>query len=224
MRFAYVTVLLAGCSLYFDGGNADDDPCLTDVAPPAYTERLVNPDTLACQGFSQPTCDDTCGPCPLAGAGQIYIPAWGRCDSTCLGLDEATCEKRTDCRVARQGALYFANQPDSFMGCYPTGTLGGGTSGSCTGLDAESCSNLNFCASVYEGNPDNCGGAANFEACNGARFVQCVPEAAHLAGTCAPAACRVIPPSCPYDTTPGVENGCYTGACLPNQYCAVAVN
>lgn len=213
-------VLLPACQLYFtDDDDDDDDPCLY---PPQGTipQRLVNPESLACQTFTQPTCDDQCGPCPLAGA--IYIPPWGECSSPCVGLDETACMADDQCRVARSYSNYYTpwTGVDDFMGCYPLNTGPVPDVQRCEGLDAEQCAWQSDCTALYDGAPGQCSGVAP-EACIGAQFRECIPAARTDPGECAPAACRQAPPACPSGTTPGVADSCYTGACIPNDFCEV---
>lgn len=226
MRLASLVVTLLvvpACQLYFTGGDdADDDPCDRLVGQPAFSQRLVNPETLACQTFTQPTCDDQCGPCP---GGAIYIPPWGECTSPCVGLSETACMADSQCRVARSYGTYYENQSsiDDFMGCYPLNTGPSPDVERCEGLDAEQCAWQSDCSSLYEGAPGQCNAFAP-EACFGAQFRECITETRTDPGECVPAACRSLPPACPSGTTPGVANGCWTGACIPNAYCAIAAN
>ena len=215
--------LVPACQLYFTGGDdtGDDDPCDGPVIQEGYSQRLVNPDTLACQTFTEPPCNAECGPCP---AGAIYIPPWGLCDSPCLGLSESQCIASAECRVARSYADYYRSDAtiDDYMGCYP---LNMGTPPEverCEGLDAEQCAWQSDCTALYDGAPGQCNAFAP-EQCIGAQFRQCIPEARTEPGECVPAACRQAPPACPSGTTPGVANNCYTGACIPNALCAATL-
>lgn len=215
------TLLVPACQLYFTDDD-DDDPCLY---PPAYSspapQRLLNPETLACETFTQPyPCDSQCGPCPLAGA--IYIPPWGDCNSPCVGLDEDSCMANTQCRVARSYSDYYSpwTGADDYMGCYPLNTGPVPDVQRCEGLDAEQCAWQSDCTALYDGAPGQCNGLAP-EACIGAQFRQCIPAALTDPGECTPAACRVVEPDCPSGTTPGVSNSCYTGACIPTEFCEV---
>ncbi|MGE3768884.1 MAG: hypothetical protein AB7L94_41920 [Kofleriaceae bacterium] len=221
MRLASIVVTLAlvpGCQLWFNGGDdADDDPCVRPAIAEGYSQRLVNPDTLACQTFTQPTCDHQCGPCP---GGAIYIPPWGECASPCIGLSESACMADSQCRVARSHDDYYSQWTgvDDYMGCYPLNTGPAPDVERCEGLDAEQCAWQSDCTALYDGEPGQCN-AFTPEACIGAAFRQCIPEARTDPGECTPAACRQVPPSCPSGTTPGVANSCYTGACIPTQLC-----
>ncbi|MFN0252513.1 MAG: hypothetical protein ACKV2T_36890 [Kofleriaceae bacterium] len=217
MRFAWIATLalVPACQLYFLGGDDEPETCdRPTVAGPQF--RLVNPDTLACETFSQPGCDYACGPCP---GGAIYIPPWGACDSPCIGLSESACMADEQCRVARSYSDYYESSPiDDFMGCYPLNTAPSPAVQECDGLDAEQCAWQSDCTALYSGAPGQCN-ALTPEQCIGAQFEQCIPEERTDPGHCRPAACRQATPDCPTGTTPGVDNYCYTGACIPNQYC-----
>jgi len=224
MRALVLALLLSGCRLVFTGGDDTVDVC-DQPLPGIPAERLVNPSTLACQSFQQPSCDPACGPCP---GGAIYVPPWGRCDSPCIGLAEGACMQDSTCRVARNYDDYYTNadpatpsdESGSFMGCFPLTNLPPGIvlDGCDDQPDGERCSLRSDCTALYRGMVGSCG-FASLEACPGAEFVQCIPEAEAVAGTCGPAACAMPPPTCPAGTTPGVASGCWTGACIPSAFC-----
>ncbi len=221
MRFALIATLaiLPACQIYFNGDD-DDDPCDRPIIQEGYSHRLVNPDTLACQTFTQPGCDEACGPCP---AGAIYVPPWGECSSPCVGLSESACLADDQCRVARSYNDYYApySTADDYMGCYPLNTGPAPDVERCEGLDAEQCAWQSDCSALYDGAPGQCNAFAP-EQCIGAQFKECITETRTEAGECVGASCRQAPPSCPSGTTPGVANGCYTGACIPFQFCPIA--
>ena len=222
MRFASIVATLAlvpACQLYFTGDDSgDDDPCVYAAAiQPGYPQRLVNPESLACQTFVQSSCDDECGPCP---GGAIYIPPWGECNSPCVGMSESACMADSQCRVARSHSEYYSQSADDFMGCYPLDTGPAPDVERCEGLDAEGCAWQSDCTALYEGTPGQCNAFAP-EQCFGAQFQQCITESRTDPGECAPASCRQATPTCPTGSTPGVANGCYTGACIPNDFCEV---
>ena len=207
-----VVLVAPACQIYFD--NDDDNDRCDLVGAPEPALRLVNPETLACQTFSQPTCDEECGPC---AQGAIYVPPWGECSSSCVGLSESACIANSACRVARGRDDYYGNL-DDYMGCYPLGTQPAPDVERCEGLDAEQCSLQADCSALYDGAPGQCT-ALTPEQCAGARFRECIPESEVNAGTCDQAACRAEPPSCPTGTKPGVYNGCWSGACIPTALC-----
>lgn len=223
MRFASIIVGLAlvpSC-IFFEhgsGGGGGDDVCVqpaTDV--PAFSQRLVNPETLACQTFTQPTCDPQCGPCP---GGAIFVPPWGECASPCVGLSESACMADTQCRVARSFSDYYGRIPgvDDFMGCFPLNTGEPPDVQRCEGLDAEQCAWQSDCSALYDGAPGQCNAFAP-EQCIGAQFKECITESRTDPGECTFATCDAVGPNCPSGTTAGILNGCYTGACIPNALC-----
>jgi hypothetical protein len=192
------------------------EPCAYDIAAaePA-PERKINPETLTCEEFAWgSSCNDACGPCPQTGAGAAqYIPPWGHCESECSDLDEAQCRDAAACRIARDWTAFYEGQP-SFEGCYerPIYEAGDPLPALCEYQDAEQCSRHAECAGLYRMNASVSIGAPR------ADFQGCVDEA-QVAGTCTPATCRQVAPTCPASTTPGVANGCWTGSCIPNAFC-----
>jgi hypothetical protein len=229
MRLASIVATLAlvpACQLYFTGDDTgDDDPCDTPVPQPSYSQRLVNPETLACETFSQPTCNEQCAPCAAEGAGAIYLPPWGACSSPCIGMSESACMADDQCRVARSYGDYYRHSAgvDDFMGCYPLDTGPAPDLERCEGLGAEQCATQSDCTALYDGAPGQCNAFAP-EQCIGAQFRECITETRTDPGECYPAACRQATPACPGGTTPGVANSCYTGACIPNAFCELAGN
>nr|MBA3818940.1 hypothetical protein [Deltaproteobacteria bacterium] len=152
-RFAIATLfLLAGCDLYFDGG--DDPPCAyggeKELAP-AYEQR--NPQTGQCEQFGGGGCDERCGPCPAydtsgASGDQAAQPDWGSCYSQCEALDESSCVVTAGCRAAYTD---FPNEDRSpeFRGCWATALSGPVQGGGCVGLDAHACSRHDDCSAYY---------------------------------------------------------------------------
>jgi hypothetical protein len=204
-------VVCSGCTLYLSG---DDHPpvCSTTTLEPAPAS-LVDPSTLACELIHYPgVCPPGCA-CPATGAG-AEIPSWGSCDSPCRKLDEQACGADPTCRIARDWASYYENRP-SFVGCYPTDTQTI-IAERCEPLDAWGCSRDHNCMALYESTPNDCA------TCAQEQFQECIP-AGQRAGSCGLVTCRAVGPTCPTGTTPGVENGCYTGACIPTQFCAPGV-
>lgn len=126
----------------------------------------------------------------------------------------------SQCRVARSYRDYYEQnqEVDDFMGCYPLNTGPSPDVQRCEGLDAEQCAWQSDCTALYDGTPGQCNGLTP-EQCLGAQFQACITESRVDPGTCEGAACRQAEPSCPSGTTPGVANGCYTGACIPNTFC-----
>jgi hypothetical protein len=203
MRSFVILVLLGGCALY---GHQPE--CETPVMSPEPL-MLVNPETLACQSFGQPTpCNSVCGPCLTSG---IAFPTWGRCDDPCRNLDESTCAAAPTCRVAREWSAYYGGG-NSFIACYPLDQTFDELA-PCKGLAAQGCSEHAGCTALYE--LPKCDSLQ----CNDAAFKECIPEV-QVAGTCTGTTfCDIVSPTCPTGTTPGVANGCYTGSCIPNALC-----
>jgi hypothetical protein len=59
-------------------------------------------------------------------------------------------------------------------------------------------------------------------ACN-RQFAVCVPEGQSPGKCSGPVTCDATGPSCPSNTTPGILNGCFTGACIPLSLCEVSI-
>ena len=197
MTRVLVLALLGGCILHT---SSADDQC-TNLEPAPV--MLVDPVTLACEAFQTgPRCP--CGvACPVAS---IPLPSWGACDSPCRALDAPACAASTECRIALDWSKHYTTGSD-FLGCYPLDT--NHTTLSCGGLDAQACSTAAGCSALYELTSGT------------TAFKECIPEG-QLAGSCTEAAtCTTPPPACPSNTMAGVANGCYTGACIPDQFCPV---
>jgi hypothetical protein len=146
---ALVTLLLAGCNLFFDD---DKDPPCYDVAngkgAPIADLQYRNPETGQCESFGNPyPCDDRCGPCPATGEDQA-IPDWGSCYSQCEGLAENDCIAATGCFAAYTDFPTQDRAP-MFRGCWQTAPSGP-VSGACTGLDAQQCSRHDNCSAHYD--------------------------------------------------------------------------
>jgi len=215
-RLALLILITSGCTLYFETG--DDQPPPT-CSTPFTTVNLVDPATLQCETFSEP------GPCPpgcscpvingVNGSRIAAQPTWGSCDSSCEKLDEASClASDSNCRVARDWARYYENDPNSFIGCFPLDQIQDvGDPVACEGRDAESCTRGSFCTALYQAIPNDCAGCADEQ------FQECIPTG-QKAGVCnGPTACDIASPPCPTGTEPGTDGVCYTGACIPEQFC-----
>ena len=189
--------------------------CLNSTAPPkcneaaGQSEQLVDPSSLTCETFSLDTCDDACGPCPAIA--EPAPPDWGACTSNCTGLAEAACLATTGCWAALDWTKYYDNDP-SYVACYAVATVT--ATGSCATLDADACASRDDCAGLYQTILDDC------VDCGGEMFEGCIPKT-QQAGTCGAAACQIAAPTCPSGTTPGVTDSCWTGSCIPDQFCGV---
>ena len=162
-RLIAVLILLSGCDLYWNGSG--DDVCNYDTrggAAIAPSIQLRNPETGQCQYFDGGGgCDNQCGPCPAATG--VVEPDWGQCYSSCNALDEGTCLTTAGCL-----ATYDDNAPQTpFRGCFDTAPSGPISTGSCWGLDAQSCSEHDNCAMYYD---------AGTGALVPGNFTHCAPE------------------------------------------------
>lgn len=189
-------ILLAGC-LY-----TDNTKCEQPGYPPDDDVVLVDPVNLLCESFIVPGCDLDCGPCRPPDE---PLPSWPECDGTCFGYSEEDCLVTPGCRVVRFRSAYYsqlAEPLDSFQGCYSVDTIPG-TATECRGLDPQECSRYDACSYLIDSS------------------TECIPED-QIAGRCSePITCSDPAPSCPEATMPGIRDGCYTGSCIPNEYCGV---
>ncbi|HEV7554417.1 MAG TPA: hypothetical protein VGO00_03115, partial [Kofleriaceae bacterium] len=109
-------------------------------------QQLRDPSTGQCESFGQP-CDSSCGPCPGLTEALPPEPDWGSCFGACEELSETACLATPSCHAAYQDD---SAQAPVFWGCWdlpPSGVV----HGSCTGLDAQTCTEHDDCASVYTG-------------------------------------------------------------------------
>ncbi|HEY4180240.1 MAG TPA: hypothetical protein VGM90_25530 [Kofleriaceae bacterium] len=239
IRFLAIALsLLAGCTL-FHGDNGDrvltgkgsgsgddgfgDDGCSNPGGPPQI--QLLNPVTLACEAHSIGSeCNpSTCPSCPdFVDAGSL--PNWAPCGSTCLGLSESLCATTPGCRVTREAGHYYGTTAgDSFLGCFPANLQPPDGEPECMSLDAYACSSLSRCNSVYDAPAGVQCGIEHAEGCSNGNFVACVNQTSTLPGRCGPdfmSTCVSLPPACPAGTQPGINDDCYTGICIPQQYCS----
>lgn len=205
MRLAFAFVVLASCTLYQGHGDDTCAPMATAGAPAVTVKQLVNPSTLQCQtvDIGGPTCNPQCGPCPAEA--EPAPPPWGACESQCTGLDQSTCQFTPGCRIALDWAKYYTNDPTAFIGCFAVDTDTDNAVG-CTGLDAAGCARHDTCAGLYEAGTDI------------EQFQECIIEN-QPAGACTGQVLCQLAESCPPGTTPGITGGCYTGSCIPDQFC-----
>jgi hypothetical protein len=225
---------LSGCLLFFEGDDDDYDDCLY---PPGggggAPLELRNPDSGQCEYIGGGGwCDTNCGPCdtpPGAEADEaaIALPSWGVCNGFCSGLDEATCLDTPACRGGYVDTCPPNADCDSssivFAECWSVDMTGPISDGTCTGLDAWSCSQHDNCRAVHANAcPDSneAPGLYDPSPCVG-YFKTCLPETAPPnLGTCYDdVVCRALPPECPVGTLPGVVDGCWSGYCIPEADC-----
>jgi hypothetical protein len=131
------------CPVYNTAGGAPE-------AVPA--QELRDPSDGQCTAFSYPGggggyCDPQCGPCAQAGGPAIGAqPDWAMCYGPCTSLDETQCLASTTCHTA-----YVAGPGPgaiAFWGCWDL-PPSGATTGSCSGVDAQTCSEHPDCTSLY---------------------------------------------------------------------------
>ena len=219
-----VSVLSSGCTLWFTGDGDDTiDPCPLYEATgtpsdPAIAEvQYRNPSTLTCESFGYP-CNDQCGPCP--GAADLAQPSWGMCGSSCEGLSESACGADASCRVVKDAACSFGAQLclTDYLGCFPVDQVVDDTV-DCFAADAQQCSRSPRCTAYHSTEPCS---SMDPDQCS-RPFEVCAP-AGSPPGSCTGAvACDELPPACPTTSTPGIADGCYTGACIPRDLCGPSV-
>lgn len=205
-RIAVLVVLLAGCSLYPEidphHGDPQPDACVFN-APPAI--ELRDPQTGVCQPIGGGGCPDPCLPCAGGGGSGGALPDWAECNGRCEALDEPTCMATAECRAVYRND-HTGTRPQ-FFGCWGTAHTFTST-GTCTGLDAWTCSQHDNCGAIYDA------GSNGPDA-----FASCITEPKHDPGLCQSATCNSAPPKCAVGSTAGVANGCYTGYCIPTGQC-----
>lgn len=193
-----IAIALAGC-LY-----TNNTKCEQVGYPPDDEVVLLDPAQLFCVAFPVPGCDLDCGPCQPPDE---PLPTWAVCDGRCFANTEEECLDTPGCRVGRFRARYYSqlsSPGDSFQGCYAVDMVPG-TETECRGRDPQECSRYDFCSWLTE-----------FDSTG-----ECIPEH-QVAGRCSGnVSCPDPPPSCPPDTTPGILDECYTGSCIPNEYCGI---
>ncbi len=219
MRSLLLSLLLglSGCLLFFDDGGHRPDQCLTpETGAPIAQLPLRNPDTLECQAFGG-GCDPACGPCPPQTQTDLApLPSWGVCGSSCETLSESQCATASECRVVRDASCAVSGTcTTDFIGCFP---VDGAVDPSVDCFHATSgwdCSRSAACTALHRQDP--CPLATDAPCPRD--FALCVPEGASPGKCHAEALCDIAQPACPPNTTAGVANGCYTGACIPNDLC-----
>ena len=218
MRIAVLVAVLTlapGCFWVFDDRGDDDCDLVAAQEIVADPAPLRNPETLNCQSFGT-GCNPECGPCPLYDISQP-IPTWGYCGSSCDQLTESACAADPSCRVVKDVRCVIGiDCTTDFMGCFPTDQGTDHTLDCFAAQDGATCSRSNACVAMHRA---ACTGAAASEPECTRPFALCAPEGVdpgrcHEAVTCDRAA-----PACGTGKTAGVANGCYTGACIPDDVC-----
>jgi hypothetical protein len=195
----------------------DDDVVCALAEPAALVAPQRNPDTLTCQAFG--LCNPECGPCPLAAEGPpeetAPIPSWGFCGSTCESLPEAACAQDPACRVVKDAACAVSGDcATDFLGCFPTDQFADPEADCFAARDGFACSQSAACTAYHRSF-----GSALSTPERAQPFAMCAPEGKSPGACFGQVTCRAVAPACPSSTTPGIENGCYTGACIPLDVC-----
>jgi hypothetical protein len=219
MRLAFGIALVAvaavaGCMEH----GSRCEPVITDQAS-TPVRPLRNPDTLTCEAINNPPpCDPTCGPCPPTGlANGVFLPTWNFCGTSCDALDATACAARTDCRVVRDlGCAVSGACANDFVGCFPL-DMTVMTVDCARATDGDTCSRSSACTAFHRN--DN---ACQPNSVDCARtFALCMAAGASPGHCHDKVVCNLAPPQCATGTTAGVANGCFTGACIPNDLCEV---
>jgi len=160
---AVVLMFLAGCDLYFNGG---DDDCKFATGADIALQEFRDPFTGQCQSFGGGGCDDSCGPCPEFDSAQPQ-PDWGSCWSECESHDEASCIATAGCRAAYLNSARN-DGPPAFLGCWAVAPSGPVQGGGCANLDAQECSRHDDCSATYNAQlaPDDGIDSMQFAVCN----------------------------------------------------------
>jgi hypothetical protein len=156
----YLIALLAGCGLYWNNPPPDAEICAGNGG--VGGEQLRDPNTGQCTEYT----GDYCGCLPCAEDPPDPVPSWSQCAGPCEQLDETTCLATSSCHAAYTTSDTDLIRSPAFWGCWevePTGPL----EGSCTGLDAYTCTAHDDCIGVYSPTQDPS---------DPYQFSQCAPE------------------------------------------------
>ena len=215
VRFSLLALgaaLVPGCLLFFDDGGKSRCERLAELTAELSIAEQRNPHTLVCEAHGgPPTCVPGCGAdCPTIDPAPA--PTWGVCGDACEALGESACEAEPSCRVVKDAWCAIAGDClTDFLGCFPVDMVPDDEV-DCFAADAFACSRSAACTALHRDNSCLSPPCAR-------EFVLCMPEGGTPGSCFEPAACRALPPPCRDGTTPGVANGCWTGACIPNDLC-----
>lgn len=205
----------------FDLGEyCDPETCVCSAPPIAFPSWA--PCDSACTGFEERACIAAAG-CratyrPDGYHGCFATDQTGPIQGSCEGLDAWDCSRHDDCIANHDGGYaYIATDPVSPLP--PLQPLGRFIS--CED-EPEVCFADDECAPGQRCNVEEvCNYAVDCPdtgICGPACFGLCVPD---WRGTCfGEVSCPALPPQCVPGSTPGVANGCFTGACIPFEECA----
>lgn len=185
----------------YPGDPACGEPCRYECQPVGGG---------VCEGFDCGTdshCEERCFPCdPLPDGTGCEMPF---CEPFCVPngpdvCDTTTCSPGEHCEIQCTGD---PTDPGTMSTCVATCVPDPGL-----GCDSVDCAPgthcIETCLPVPCMDPMGCP-----ELCR----AECIPDGP---GSCEGVVlCDSLPPVCPPGTSPGVENGCWTGYCIPNDQC-----
>ncbi len=216
LALALVVALAPGCIWNEHGsGGGGDDVCVETGKPFVAPAPLRDPSNLTCQSIGG-GCNPACGPCPAVTADLAPIPSWGICGSSCDSLGASACGNDPSCRLVKDASCSIGTNTclTDFLDCFPTDTSADNTI-DCFTADAWTCSRSHNCSAHHTQDPCPLDGTSDCPR----PFATCTPvgvEPGHCTGQII---CAKPAPACPSGTTPGIANGCFTGACIVNSAC-----
>src|SRR5664279_1897580 len=168
-RLILLCIFASGCGLYWGDDNQDDCVYNGGTAVGGTSQGQRDPSTGICDynyGGGGGYCDWSCGPCPETGGVGVPARDWGTCNTNCDSLDEGSCIATAGCHAAYLDTGLDALVPsESFYGCWATAPQWDDVAyTSCSGLDAQTCSELDFCSMIYAGDYNN-SSTTKFEQC-----------------------------------------------------------
>jgi hypothetical protein len=106
------------------------------------------------------------------------------------------------------------NCTTDFVGCFPIDGAPDPSVQCFTATSGWDCSRNAACSALHR--PESpCG----LDGICPRDFALCVPEGRSPGKCHAQALCDAVGPACGPNATAGIENGCFTGACIPNDLC-----
>ena len=212
MRLIALILVLPGCAFF--GGDDGEDMCGYLPGTDYGAAPFRDPNTLQCVTIRPPDCPAECEMCPQTGAASV---SWGSCGDPCEMHGQAECAADPACRVVTDARCEIQlNCLTNFVGCFPIDTQPN-QSVDCFRADAQDCSRSNQCTALHSSNGcDPVSGSCE------SPFELCVPEGTSPGRCWDQVLCDAIGPECATDQTPGIANGCYTGACIPRHLCEPA--